>query len=415
MFWAGQDTPARRRPADRPVFSARVAPTIARAFGRNRPRRGFAIAKPRAQHRKNPARRRNRPGSSPGLLITDPTASPTQVRVFHFAADHLEEFADPRAAKLRELIARPGTVWLDVAGMGDGARIAEIGEIFGLHRLALEDVLSGHQRPKVDPYPTALFIVARMPERRDTRLDTDQLSMFLGERFLVTFQSLPGDCFDPVRERLRKPDGRMRTLGPDYLAYALLDATIDSYFPVLEALGERLEELEDEVLREPGRNTIPRIHAVRRDLLTLRRATWPQREAINALQRESSPWIRPETRPYLNDCYDHTIQTMDLLESYRELGGSLLEVWLSSASNRMGEAMRFLTVISTIFIPLTFIVGLYGMNFDHMPELRWPYGYYVCLAALFLIAAALIAWFWRKGWFRDTRPAPPSDGKETSP
>lgn len=348
-------------------------------------------------------------------MITDPSAAPTRLRVFHFGADHLEELAEPNAAKLRELAARPGVVWLDVAGLSDGARIAEIGEAFGLHRLALEDVLSGHQRPKVEAYPTSLFIVARMPEQRDARLETDQLSMFLGERFLVTFQSLPGDCFDPVRERLRKPDGRMRTLGPDYLAYALLDATIDSYFPVLEAMGERLEVLEDEVLREPGRDTIPRIHAVRRDLLTLRRAAWPQREAISSLQRETSPWIRPETRPYLNDCYDHTVQTMDLLESYRELGGSLLEVWLSSASNRMGEAMRFLTVISTIFIPLTFIVGLYGMNFDHMPELRWPYGYYLCLTALFLIAAALVGWFWRKGWFRAAHAAPLRDEKDEKP
>ncbi len=298
------------------------------------------------------------------------------------------------------------TLWLDIAGLGDAHIVEQIGEIFSLHRLALEDVLSGHQRAKVESYGDVLFIVMRMPEH-DGHLDTDQLSLFLGQDFVVSFQIRYGDCFDPLRERLRKGTGKLRSQGADGLTYSLIDATVDSYFPVLESLGERLEALEDEVLLAPTHASIPRIHELRRELLTLRRAAWPQREALNSLLRDHSNLIRTETRLYLNDCYDHTVQVMDLLENYRELGSSLLEVWLSSVSNRMNEVMKLLTIISTIFIPLTFIVGLYGMNFTHMPEIDWKWSYPIVLLVMLAIGLGMLRWFFVRGWFKSLRDAQP--------
>ncbi len=328
------------------------------------------------------------------------------MRAFTYDAEHLQEFPAVTLADLRGLKESGRTLWLDIAGLGDAHVIEQIGEIFSLHRLALEDVLSGHQRAKVEAYGDVLFIVMRMPEH-DGHLDTDQLSLFLGANFVVSFQIRCGDCFDPLRERLRKGTGKVRSKGADALAYSLIDATIDSYFPVLESLGERLEALEDEVLLAPTHASIPRIHELRRELLTLRRAAWPQREALNALLRDHSTLIRDETRLYLNDCYDHTVQVMDLLENYRELGSSLLEVWLSSVSNRMNEVMKLLTIISTIFIPLTFIVGLYGMNFTHMPEIGWKWSYPIVLLVMLAIGLGMLRWFFVRGWFKSLHDAQP--------
>jgi magnesium transporter len=332
-------------------------------------------------------------------LLADPKAPKPQLRAFSYSAEKVDEFPKLEVSEVRALLRPDRVLWLDVAGLGDVKTIAAIGEIFGLHKLALEDVMSGQQRAKVESYGAVLFIVMRMPEQGE-HLDTDQLSLFLGENFVVSFQLRVGDCFDPVRERLRLLSGRLCALGADSLAYALIDSTVDSYFPVLEQIGERLEHLEDEVLLSPTTESIPRIHELKRELLMLRRATWPQREAISSLLREGNPLIKTETRLYLNDCYDHTVQVMDLLETYRELGSSLLEVWLSSVSNRMNEVMKVLTIISTIFMPLTFIVGIYGMNFHHMPELDWKWGYPLCLGVMLLISGGMLHWFVRKGWLK---------------
>ena len=372
-----------------------------------------AISQRKAKRAATSLRRRSRPGSPPGELLVDPQAPKPHLRAFSYGAEKVEEYPSLELADVRALLQPDRVLWLDIAGLGDIATIEAIGEIFGLHKLALEDVLSGHQRSKVESYGPVLFIVVRMPEQHE-QLDTDQLSLFLGENFLISFQGRLGDCFDAVRARLRTSSGRLCTHGADFLAYTLIDATVDSFFPLLEALGERLELLEDEVLAAPTNATIPRIHEIKRELLTLRRATWPQREAINSLLRDAHPLIKTETRLYLNDCYDHTVQVMDLLETYRELGSSLLEVWLSSVSNKMNEVMKLLTIISTIFIPLTFIVGLYGMNFKHMPELDWKWAYPVCLLVMVLIALGMVHWFQRRGWFKalEFHRAPPS--KENS-
>jgi magnesium transporter len=315
-----------------------------------------------------------------------------------------KEEAVQEIASLGSLLGRWPVTWVNVDGLGDADVLREIGRCFHLHRLALEDVVNTHQRPKIEHYGEHLFIVLRMAMISDC-LETEQVSLFLGKGFVLTFQAgLPGDCLDPVRERIRKGAGRIREAGSDYLAYALLDGVIDGFFPVLEAYGESLEDLENEILVHPEEELVARIHGVKRDLLTLRRAIWPLRDALSSLLREPDPLVHPETLPYLRDCHDHTVQIIDLVETYRELGSGMMDVYLSSVSNRMNEIMKVLTVISTIFIPLTFIAGIYGMNFNpqisplNMPELNWFWGYPFSLALMMGIALALLLFFRRKGW-----------------
>jgi len=337
------------------------------------------------------------PGSSPGTLTADPQAHQSRIQVFCFGHDKTTETEITGLGQIEACARKDRVTWVNVDGLADLDQIRRIGTLFGLHRLALEDVVNTHQRAKVEGYGSHLFVVARMVACTEA-LGTEQLSMFLGPDFLITFQETPGDWFDPVRERIRRGVGRIRSAGPDYLAYALLDAVVDAYFPVLERYGELLEDLEDEVLGRPARSTAERVHDVKRELLILRRAIWPLRDAINGLIRDPLPCIADETRIYLRDCYDHTVQIMDLVETYRELGTGLTEIYLSSVSFKMNEIMKVLTIISTIFIPLTFIAGVYGMNFKHMPELESEWGYYVCLAIMLVVGLAMMLWFRRMGW-----------------
>jgi magnesium transporter len=348
--------------------------------------------------------RRSPPGSPPGLLTVDPSSPRPVVRAMAYGPEGIFE-ADVTAEldKVPQLLRDWPVIWINVDGLGDAETIRRIGEIFHLHPLALEDAISVHQRAKVEQYPDHLFVVARMMELHD-RLLSDQLSLFVGKGFVVTFQETAGDSFDPVRDRLRRGKGRLRTAGSDFLAYSLIDAVVDAYFPIIEAYGERLEEIEDEVILRPSRTTIVRVHEIKRELLVIRRAIWPLREAINTFFREPSSLISDETRLHLRDCYDHTIQVIDLCETYRELGSGLMETYLSSIGNRTNEVMKVLTIIATIFIPLTFIAGLYGMNFKteksplNMPELDWYWGYPFCLAVMAVVAGGMLFFFWRRGW-----------------
>jgi magnesium transporter len=347
--------------------------------------------------------RRTPPGASPGTLIIDPVAPAPVIRIMAYGPEGVADqtLTDPQA--VRGFLTRWPVTWINVDGLGDAATITRLGEIFNIHRLALEDVVNVHQRAKVEQYDGQIYIVARMANPGE-RIETEQLSIFLGRNYVLTFQEAAGDCFDPVRERIRKASGRIRHTGPDYLAYALLDAFIDSCFPVLEGYGERLEALEDEVIQRPDRQVIARIHEAKRDLLALRRAVWPLREALNTLTRESSPLIRDETRLYLRDCYDHTVQIIDLLENYRDIASSLMEVYLSSVSNRLNEIMKILTIFTTVFIPLNLIAGIYGMNFHtesspwNMPELSWYLGYPFAIALMTALALGMLLYFRRKGW-----------------
>jgi magnesium transporter len=337
--------------------------------------------------------------------VVDPSLPPPAMRLIAYSEDRMEERTLTRAEELKEFL-REGAwkvVWLDVDGLGDAAALEAVGGAVDLHRLSLADVAHPYQRPKVEDFGKYLFVVVRAPTRSADpaqALDTEQISLCLGARFVLTFQETakPGDCFDAVRERIRRSSGTIRQRGPDYLAYALLDAAVDAYFPVLEELGERLDALEQAAMARLDPQTMRHLHAVRREFLTVRRAAWPLREAMGSLHRDQTALITDATRPYLRDCYDHTVQIIDLVETGRELGASLMEMHLSMASHRMNEIMKVLTIITTIFIPLSFIAGVYGMNFDVMPELRWRYGYPAVLTVMTVIAGVMVFGFWRRGW-----------------
>jgi magnesium transporter len=329
------------------------------------------------------------------------------MQVMAYDGTELEERQCNEVAELSGWSGRRAVLWVNVEGLADIELIRRLGEHFGLHRLALEDVVNVHQRPKVEEYGDHIFIVTRMLPAEQEEGEgpvTEQISLFLGDGFLLTFQERAGDPFNMVRERLRGHRGQIRGAKADYLTYALLDAVIDNYFPMLERYGEKLEQLEDAVMEQADHRQTARIHAMKRDLLALRRSIWPQREMINSLVRDSSPLINEQTRIYLRDCYDHTIQLMDLVETYREIASGLVDVHLSSISTRMNEIMKVLTIIATIFIPLGFIASLYGMNFDtrvspwNMPELEWVFGYPYALGLMAAVAFGLLYYFWRKGW-----------------
>jgi magnesium transporter len=300
--------------------------------------------------------------------------------------------------------------WVDVLGLGSEEVLKRLGKVFKLHPLVLEDIVNVPQRPKVEDYENQLVIITHMVLLKENSggFWNEQVSFVLGRHYLLTVQEEPSrDCFQPVRERIRFSKGTIRKQNADYLVYTLIDSIIDGFFPVLEAYGEQIEELEDEVVVNPTRNTIKKIYQIRRELLALRRAIWPQRDAINSLIRDGSDLISPEVQVYLRDCYDHAVQVMDMVETYRELTSGLMDIYLSSVGNKMNEIMKLLTVISTIFIPLTFIAGVYGMNFNteksplNMPELNWYWGYPVCLAVMLAIAIGLVFFFWRRGWFEN--------------
>lgn len=350
-------------------------------------------------------KRRAAPGTAPGTLTADPNAPKPAIHVILYDETSVESVACAKADELRALSAKGKKMWVDVEGLGDVETVQKIGELFRLHPLALEDVMNVHQRAKTEHYGDTTFIVLRMACSSEN-LDTEQVSIFLGEKFLITFQEgIEGDSFGVVRERLKTSGGRIRQAGPDYLAYALIDAAVDHYFPVIEHFGERLDELEDQVISRPNNDTLNEVHNIKRDLLTLRKAFWPLRDAVNILTRDPIPHVHDDTRLYLRDVYDHIIQVIDIVETYRELGSGLMDVYLSSVSNRMNEVMKLLTLIATIFIPLTFIAGVYGMNFDpdvsplNMPEVKWYWGYPFSLALMAVVAVLLLLFFRSKGWF----------------
>jgi magnesium transporter len=344
-----------------------------------------------------------------GTVTVDPNAPRPVLDVFAFDGETMVEKRLDSAQWVQQNKEKYRVLWVNVDGLGDAQLIGEIGRMFNLHKLALEDVVQVNQRPKVDIYDGYLFITLRMLFDHEGRVETEQLSLFVGKSFLITFQEgIPGDCLESVRERLRKGNARLRAGSADFLAYSVIDAVVDGYFPFLERLGEHLETLENEVLLQPNKEVVRGIHDIKRDLLLIRRAVWPLREAINPLLREETPIITTETRVFLRDCYDHCIQVVDLVETYRELGSSLMDIYLSSLSNKMNEVMKVLTMITTIFVPLTFIAGLYGMNFNtekplNMPELNAPYGYLICLAVMAIIALAELWFFYTRGWIIERR------------
>jgi magnesium transporter len=344
------------------------------------------------------------PGSMPGTLRVASDAPP-QITLIDYNEVGCVRAEMVTPSEIVPYIDTESVSWIDLQGIGNEAILQQVGQVFELHPLVLEDVVNVPQRPKVEEYDEQLLIITRMillNIQDGIGFTTEQVSFILGEHYILTVQEEPlYDCFPLVRERIMAGKGIIRRMGPDYLLYTLIDAIIDGFFPVLEVYGEQLELLEDEVVANPSRQTLEKIHRMKRELLTIRRAIWPQRDAINSLIRDESALISREVRIYLRDCYDHTVQVLDMVETYREVASSLMDIYVSSVGNKMNEIMKFLTVMSSIFIPLTFIAGVYGMNFKHMPELETRWGYFVCLGLMLTIALSLVMFFRRKGWFEN--------------
>ncbi len=356
-------------------------------------------------------------GMPPGTLIADPTHSKPVIQVFGYDATAFVEEHVRSANAVARLKEQWPVVWVNVDGLGDAQAIQELGSVFGLHKLALEDVLDTAHRPKAELYDSHTFMVTRMVEGT-LPLRTEQLCIFFGDGFVVTLQERPGDCLDPVRMRIREKRGVVREMGADYLAYTLLDAVIDAYFPHLDALSDYVEAIEEEVVTRPTPQTVSKIHAAKRNLMEMRRILSPQREAINTLILESRTALTETTRLHLRDCHDHTMQLLDLVDTHREVVSGLLDIYLTSVSNRMNEVMKILTIIATLFIPLTFVAGVYGMNFDpdaslwNMPELRMRWGYPAAMLGMALVAGIELFIFWRKGWLGGSNASARKDGGE---
>lgn len=346
-----------------------------------------------------------RPGTAPGTLRApeERRVEEVSISVMEYDAEGVNEWSTGSIEEALTRRAGRGVTWIDVVGLHDVELVQRLGEVFDLHNLALEDVLNTGQRPKLEVHDDHLFVIMRLIHQGSV-LESEQISLFVGEGFLLTFQEIPGDVFDGVRERIRHGRGRIRSRGSDYLAYAVIDSIVDNFFPVLEELGARLESLEEEVIEDPDQATVRGLHTARKDLLALRRAAWPEREVVSLMERLESPLMERETRIFLRDCYDHAVQILDLVETYRDLATSLLDLYLSTVSNRMNEVMKVLTVLASIFIPLTFLAGIYGMNFDpgsgpwNMPELHWEWGYPAFWVVSVLLAGGLLLLFKRKDW-----------------
>jgi magnesium transporter len=359
-------------------------------------------------------KRHGPPGSPPATLsphLVDGQSRKPGIQIIEYNKDSLDEREITDLAELADHLDNRKVTWINIDGLGDVEALGILGQKFNLHPLALEDVLNTGQRPKVEQAPDYLFIVAQMVYQDNSHtICGEQVSVFLGKNFVITVQEeAEYDVFDPIRARIRSGRGSIRKLKADYLAYALLDSIIDHYYPVLESLGEVIEELEDELLERPSREMVHQLHEYKRSLNQMRRFVWPLRDVINGLLHDSSGYITSPTKIFLRDCYDHTVQLMDLVESYKELTASLMELYHSSVGLRTNEVMRVLTVITSIFIPLTFIVGVYGMNFApaspsgeklplNMPELYHPHGYLGLMAIMAAIAVIQLIIFKRMKW-----------------
>ena len=337
--------------------------------------------------------------SSPGeiKLLDEVDYHPSQLVWIDYTAESFTESEIESPRKIVDSVHKDSVTWLNVDGLGNSEILEEIRDTFEIHPLVIEDIIRPFQRPKLEEYGEQLFIILQVvhPGRAQ---DVEQVSFLLAPDYLITFQEYPGDEFDPVRNRIRKKDSRIRSSGTDYLTYALLDTAVDSYFPTLEGIGDNLQSLEEQILSDDEDDSLELIHQSKRKLLSLRRSAWSQREMLGQIQRVESPVLSEETRFYLRDVYDHGIRILDIVESYREMANNLRELHMTTLSNRMNEIMKVLTIMATIFIPLTFIAGLYGMNFEYMPELQFWWAYPTSLGIMVLIAVGMLGYFRKKGW-----------------
>lgn len=338
------------------------------------------------------------PGAQPGTLVMPEESPPPRVHLISYNPQNLEERDVASVDGLAASMPAERVTWIDVQGLGDEAALRSLATQFGLHPLTLEDIVNAPQRPKIESLDRSVFVIVRMAQRKGDVLDREQVSLIVGENYVLSFQERPGDVFDPVRARIRAGGPVFRNGGAGYLAYALIDAVIDGYYPVLEWFGEALETVEQEILAHPQPSLAARVHRLKRELLALRRGLWPMREMLGILLRDEVGPFDARLRVQLRDCQDHCTQLIDVLETYRELAGGLMDMYLSSVANRQNEVMKTLTIMASLFIPLTFLAGIYGMNFQHMPELHSRWGYPVTLGLMAVIALGMLTYFYRRGW-----------------
>lgn len=356
--------------------------------------------------------KRTSPGAAPGAITLSEDAFPPRLYVTSFDTQTLFEVPMDRLSSVKDRIEQyPDMLhWVELKGFGDRGLLENFCQQFRIHRLEMEDVINTYQRPKLEEFENHLFVVTRILSlSKEGQFKNDQLSLFLTGNVVITIQENYEDLFEAVRSRIRTGKGHLRSSSSDYLMYALLDAVVDTYFPLLETMGERLDELEDELFTRPNRTSLLKIQMIKRELIVFRRTIFAERDKVNDILRSTDTFVSEQTKRYFRDTYDHTIQVMDLVESYKEIVASLMDIYLSNVSNRLNQVMKVLAIISTIFIPLTFIVGVYGMNFSatdpngkplplNMPELYAPYGYPAVMIFMLIVVVIQLIIFWRKGW-----------------
>lgn len=341
-------------------------------------------------------------GLPPGTLIHIGEKKTEEVKIRIIDYDETQ-FLEKEVKTVEECLPfkdTPTVTWIDIIGIHRLDIIEKVGSYFGLHPLTAEDILNTDQRPKMEDFGNYLYVVLKILFYNDKKNEivSEQISVIVGQNFVISFQEIETNIFNPLIERIRTEKGHIRRLGADYLAYSLLDSIIDNYFVILEKLGENIELLEVELVTHPTHETLHTLHNLKREMIFLRKSVWPLREVINGMQRGESSLIKDSTRIYLRDVYDHTIQVIDSIETSRDMLSGMLDIYLSSISNRLNAVMKVLTVIATIFMPLTFLVGVYGMNFKYMPELEWKWGYFAVLGVIAIIAISMLICFRKKKW-----------------
>src|SRR4030066_1376027 len=347
-------------------------------------------------------KRSKKTGLPPGALIHIGDKKTENVEITLIDYDEAQ-YQEREIKKIEECFPfkdKPVVTWLNINGIHDAEIMEKIGEYFGLHPLLLEDIMNTDQRPKIEDFGDYIFIILKMiyNNEKKNEIEIEQVSLILGLNFVISFQEKEGDVFNSIRERIRRGKGKMRKSGADYLAYSLMDAIVDSYFLILERTGEKIEEMEEKLIANPTPKTLQGIHNLKRDMIFLRKSVWPLREVISGLERTESSLIEESTGIYLRDVYDHSIQVIDTIETFRDMISGMLDIYLSSISNKMNEVMKLLTIIATIFIPLTFIAGIYGMNFAYMPELQWRWGYFGVLFIMAVVSITMLIYFRKKKW-----------------
>jgi len=341
-------------------------------------------------------------GLAPGTLVHvgEKKIEKARIRIIDYNETQLEEKEAKTVEECFPFKDKPTITWINIDGVHDLEAVEKIGKHFDLHPLILEDIVNTQQRPKLEDFGNYIFVVLKMLyyDEEKNELEAEQVSLIFGSNFVISFQERVGHIFEPLRERIRKGKGRVRKSGADYLAYALIDSIVDNYFVILEQLGEVIEDTEQELATNPAQETLQSIRVFKKEIIFLRKSVWPLRELVNSLERGESSLINESTGIYLRDVFDHTIQIIDTVESYRDMLSGMLDVYLSSISNKMNEVMKVLTIFAAIFIPLTFIAGLYGMNFKFMPELEWYWGYFAALGFMAFVGISLVIYFRRKKW-----------------